>query len=58
MGTTMSLISVVILLAPNAFFVAAVFGLVTARGLRIEALAEQGHASAMMTHKIQQHLKS
>lgn len=58
MGTTMSLISVVILLATNAFFVAAEFALVKARGFRIDALAEQGNASAMMTQKIQQNLEA
>ena len=58
MGTTMSLISVVFLLATNAFFVAAEFALVKARGFRIDALAEQGNASAMMTQKIQQNLEA
>jgi magnesium and cobalt exporter, CNNM family len=58
MGTTMSLISVVFLLAANAFFVAAEFALVKARGFRIDALAEQGNASAMMTQKIQQNLEA
>ena len=32
------------LLAANAFFVAAEFALVKARGFRIEALADQGEA--------------
>ena len=58
MGTTMSLISVIFLLATNAFFVAAEFALVKARGFRIDALAEQGNASAMMTQKIQQNLEA
>ena len=58
MGTTMSLISVVFLLATNAFFVAAEFALVKARGFRIDALAEQGNTSAMMTQKIQQNLEA
>ena len=58
MGTSMSLIAVVLLLATNAFFVAAEFALVKARGFRIDALAEQGNASAMMTQKIQQNLEA
>lgn len=58
MGTTLSLISVVFLLAANAFFVAAEFALVKARGFRIDALAHQGNASAIMTQKIQQNLEA
>ena len=44
MDITISLVAVVLLLAANAFFVAAEFALVKARGFRIEALAEQGIA--------------
>lgn len=58
MGTTMSLVSVVFLLATNAFFVAAEFALVKAKDFRIDALAEQGKASAIMTQKIQQNLEA
>ncbi len=58
MSTTMSLISVVFLLATNAFFVAAEFALVKARGFRIDTLAEHGNASAIMTQKIQQNLEA
>ncbi len=58
MGTTLSLISVVFLLAANAFFVAAEFALVKARGFRIDKLAEQGNKSAKMTQKIQQNLEA
>ncbi len=58
MGTTMSLVSVVVLLATNAFFVAAEFALVKARGFRIDALAEQGKASAIMTQRIQHNLEA
>jgi CBS domain containing-hemolysin-like protein len=54
----MSLIAVVFLLATNAFFVAAEFALVKARGFRIDTLAEQGNTSAMMTQKIQQNLEA
>ncbi|MGJ8620708.1 MAG: hemolysin family protein [Methylophilaceae bacterium] len=54
----MSLISVVFLLATNAFFVAAEFALVKARGFRIDTLAEHGNASAIMTQKIQQNLEA
>jgi CBS domain containing-hemolysin-like protein len=58
MSTTMSLIAVVFLLATNAFFVAAEFALVKARGFRIDTLAEQGNTAAMMTQKIQQNLEA
>ena len=58
MDITMSLLAVVVLLAANGFFVAAEFALVKARGFRIDALAEQGNASAILTKKIQLNLEA
>jgi CBS domain containing-hemolysin-like protein len=43
---------IVLLLAANAFFVAAEFAIVKVRGIRIEALAEQGSVVARMTLRI------
>ncbi|HRV82068.1 MAG TPA: CNNM domain-containing protein, partial [Planctomycetota bacterium] len=56
MSTPTSLIAVVLLLAANAFFVAAEFALVKARGFRIAALAKKGSASAALTMRIQANL--
>ncbi len=58
MNITFSLFAVIFLLAANAFFVAAEFALVKARGFRIKALAEQGNSSAIMTSKIQLNLEA
>ncbi len=58
MNLTYSLIAVVLLLAANAFFVAAEFALVKARGFRIAALAEQGSKSAALTARIHRNLES
>ena len=57
MNLTYSLIAVIVLLAANAFFVAAEFALVKARGFRITALAKQGSKSAKLTVKIQANLE-
>ncbi len=58
MDQTFINISIIIfLLAANAFFVAAEFALVKARGFRIEALAAQGSGSARMTVRIQQNME-
>ncbi len=54
----MSLIAVVALLAANAFFVAAEFALVKARGFRLEMDADAGSGSAKMTVRILAHLES
>jgi len=58
MDITISLVAVVFLLAANAFFVAAEFALVKARGFRIEALAAQGNAAARLTVRIQHNLEA
>ncbi|HPF13362.1 MAG TPA: hemolysin family protein, partial [Planctomycetota bacterium] len=58
MSTPTSLIAVVLLLAANAFFVAAEFALVKARGFRIAALAKKGSASAALTMRIQANLEA
>ncbi len=51
-STSVSLIAVLLLLVANAFFVAAEFALVKARGFRVDALAASGNASARLTQKI------
>jgi CBS domain containing-hemolysin-like protein len=48
----LTILEIVLLLAANAFFVAAEFAIVKVRGIRIEALAEQGSAVARMTLRI------
>ena len=53
-----SILWVVLLLAANAFFVAAEFALVKARGLRIAALAEKGDLRARLTVQILTHLEA
>lgn len=53
-----SLLWVVLLLVANAFFVAAEFALVKARGFRIESLASSGGYSAKLTQRIQADLES
>lgn len=58
MDTTSSLIAVFLLLAANAFFVAAEFALVKARTFRIETAASAGSSAAQMTLRIQGHLES
>jgi len=56
--SAISLFAVVLLLATNAFFVAAEFALVKARGFRIETLAANGGFAAKLTHKMQQDLEA
>ncbi|MGB5252687.1 MAG: CNNM domain-containing protein, partial [Sedimenticolaceae bacterium] len=58
MDTSASLVAVVLLLITNGFFVAAEFALVKARSFRIEALANEGSASARLTMRIQGHLEA
>ncbi len=53
-----NLSAVVLLLVANAFFVAAEFALVKARGFRIESLANQGGYAARLTHRIQGDLEA
>jgi len=55
---SLNLVAVVVLLAANAFFVAAEFALVKARGFRIETLANEGHSAAKLTLSIQQNLEA
>jgi CBS domain containing-hemolysin-like protein len=47
MGDLLAIVLTVLLIAANAFFVAAEFALISARRDRLEALAEQGKHSAM-----------
>jgi len=58
MSTTTSLAIIVALLAANAFFVAAEFALVKAKGFRIENLADNGSASAKLTVRIMSNLEA
>ena len=58
MNTSMSILLIVFLLAANAFFVAAEFALVKAKGFRIESLAKSGSASAQLTMRIQANLEA
>ena len=55
---TLNLVAVVLLLAANAFFVAAEFSLVKARGFRLQSAAQGGSASARLTVRIQANLES
>jgi CBS domain containing-hemolysin-like protein len=47
MGDLLELLATILLVGANAFFVAAEFSLISARRDRLEALAEQGRASAL-----------
>ncbi len=58
MNISPSLIAVVLLLAANAFFVAAEFALVKARGLRIEPQSEGERSAARLTLRIQENLEA
>jgi len=53
-----SLAAIILLLAINAFFVAAEFALVKAKNFRIDLLADQGSKSALLTQRIQLNLES
>ena len=48
----LTIIEIILLLAANGFFVAAEFAIVKVRGIRIEALAEQGNVVARMSLRI------
>jgi CBS domain containing-hemolysin-like protein len=48
----LTIVEIVLLLAANAFFVAAEFAIVKVRGIRIEALVEQGSAVGRMTLRV------
>jgi CBS domain containing-hemolysin-like protein len=55
--TALSLLLAVLLLAANAFFVAAEFALVKTRGFRMDALAEEGRFGAKLTQHILRHIE-
>jgi len=55
---SLSLLAVVLLLAANAFFVAAEFALVKVRALRLDALAAAGSARAGLASRILKHLEA
>ena len=55
---TLSILAIVLLLAANAFFVAAEFALVKVRAIRLEALAEAGIRGAGLTLRILKHLEA
>ncbi|MFQ5508210.1 MAG: hemolysin family protein [Leptospirillia bacterium] len=57
-STIISVIAVALLLAANAFFVAAEFALVKARGYRIEALAAENSAPAQMILRIRNNMEA
>ena len=48
-----TLLVIVLLLAANAYFVAAEFALVKAKSFRIDALAQEGNKMASLTQHIQ-----
>ncbi|WP_299881189.1 hemolysin family protein [uncultured Cocleimonas sp.] len=52
------IVTILLLLAINAFFVAAEFALVKAKSFRINLMAEQGSKSALLTQRIQNNLES
>lgn len=58
MDAWLSLLMAVLLLAANAFFVAAEFALVKAKNFRIQALAEQGSGSARLALYIHHNLEA
>lgn len=55
---TLSIVAVVLLLAANAFFVAAEFALVKVRAIRLEALAAAGSRQAGLSLSILKHLEA
>ena len=57
-NTLGSTLAIILLIAANAFFVAAEFALVKARKFRISALADNGSRAAILTRKIQSHLEA
>lgn len=56
--SAINILLIILLLAANAFFVAAEFALVKARGFRIESLANNGSYSAKLTVRIQADLEA
>jgi CBS domain containing-hemolysin-like protein len=57
-SAVLNTIAVVLLLAANAFFVAAEFALVRVRRFRMESRAEQGSAAARLTLRMLDHLEA
>jgi CBS domain containing-hemolysin-like protein len=55
---SVNLITVILLLIANGFFVAAEFSRVKARASRIETLARKGSSSARLTLRMQQNLEA
>ena len=55
---SLSLLAILLLLIANAFFVAAEFALVKAKGVRIDQLAEQGSSSARLNQRIRGDLEA
>ncbi|MCB1834651.1 MAG: DUF21 domain-containing protein, partial [Geminicoccaceae bacterium] len=53
-----SILWIVLLLAANAFFVAAEFALVRVRDYRIAPLAEAGHVRARLTMNVITHMEA
>jgi CBS domain containing-hemolysin-like protein len=53
-----STVAIILLLAANAFFVAAEFALVRVRGFRIQALAQRGSTAARLTTGMLGHLEA
>ena len=58
MSVSLSILVVVVLLAANAFFVAAEFALVKVRAIRLETLASAGSRSAGLATRILKHLEA
>ncbi len=57
-STLLSIVIAVLLLAANAFFVAAEFALVKTRGFRMDALAEENRFGARLTQHILRHIEA
>ena len=57
-SAVLNTVAVVLLLAANAFFVAAEFALVRVRRFRMESRAEQGSGAARLTNTIKRRLSS
>lgn len=58
MSPYLSLVAAFLLLAANAFYVAAEFALVKARGFRIEAYAEENRFGAVLTQKLLKNIEA
>src|SRR5271163_5205770 len=58
MGDLLGVLATILLVATNAFFVGAEFSLISARRDRLQALAEQGKASAVTVLRAGEQLSS